>query len=769
MPILNVRHRRRSFAFATDFFFGSSSTTSDRWRQRFTAQAVAVASLALIASTLSGCEEPCEVAFDCAVGEVCTEGACVLASEPDVEPEDAPAFPETTLELSTERTQELTVDVTVGCDLEVCSFECKVGNASYRSCESGATLTLPGEGEHVILARAIATESNLVDESPAEAIVVVDQTAPMLTFESVPEEESNSRSGTIEFSCDEACTFTCSLDGAPAIGCQGSFAFAGLNDGPHFIEVVPTDLVDIEGEGARHDWTIDATPPTLTLLSTPPAVGNSDVATVEFECDEVCRVLCSLDGAPAVECQSPYLVTAGEGAHTLTLAATDFFGNDADVATVEWTVDVTAPQTTIDIAPTDGTEAYRVQVGFSCDEAPCTFECRLDGEDFTACSSPIEYVALEPGARAVTVRAIDAAGNVDATPAVTTWTQVRTWTDIAASHHYCAIAGNGSLWCWGDNTRGQVGIGAASDEEVLAPVNVGGDDWLDVANGEFHTCAVKVDGSLWCWGANNFGQLGLGEGEPDFAFPRRVGNANDWVSVWRDGASALHSCALTLTDILCWGRNVDGEVGIGSDADSVSVPSVVDFPQYVPRLSTNLGKTVVGIGVGPVIFFRWGRGMEAVGPANASASAVPSGYGIPGVLHTAFWVCASDGAINFLGPVTPGDHGVKEYLVLNEFMSDTGDDFEFYSLASTPSGVACGPDVVCQIESEGPSAFCNSKPTVALGGPLEAHQDLEISVLGSRTLGSLAIGFTRTLLMATDGALFSLGADSSDNTPVRVP
>jgi hypothetical protein len=80
---------------------------------------------------------------------------------------------------------------------------------------------------------------------------------------------------------------------------------------------------------------------------------------------------------------------------------------------------------------------------------------------------------------------------------------------VAAGYlHTCVIKTNGSLWCWGDNEYGQLGDGTTGDKKV--PTQVSGTDWVSVSAGLEHTCGVKTDGTLWCWGWNNYGQLGDG-------------------------------------------------------------------------------------------------------------------------------------------------------------------------------------------------------------------------------------------------------------------
>jgi len=77
----------------------------------------------------------------------------------------------------------------------------------------------------------------------------------------------------------------------------------------------------------------------------------------------------------------------------------------------------------------------------------------------------------------------------------------------AGGHHTCAVKTDGSLWCWGDNSYGQIGNGTLGGS-VSEPVQVIPSGVSSVSSGWFHTCAVKQNGSLWCWGDNGYGQLG---------------------------------------------------------------------------------------------------------------------------------------------------------------------------------------------------------------------------------------------------------------------
>jgi alpha-tubulin suppressor-like RCC1 family protein len=75
--------------------------------------------------------------------------------------------------------------------------------------------------------------------------------------------------------------------------------------------------------------------------------------------------------------------------------------------------------------------------------------------------------------------------------------------------HSCAIRTDGSLWCWGDNTHGQATEGP--QRELLVAQRLAGEQsWSRVSAGTLFSCGIAEQGALWCWGANTSGQLGDG-------------------------------------------------------------------------------------------------------------------------------------------------------------------------------------------------------------------------------------------------------------------
>src|SRR5690606_35651621 len=130
--------------------------------------------------------------------------------------------------------------------------------------------------------------------------------------------------------------------------------------------------------------------------------------------------------------------------------------------------------------------------------------------------------------------------------------------------HTCADRQDGTLWCWGRNSEHE--LGPASDIQIRAPIQVGtDDDWVAVAGGLHHTCGLRADRSLWCWGQNS-GSIdceGFPLGSPVALAeaPLRVMPAVEWTAL---STHTFHTCGLARGgDLYCWGRNVEGQLGLG--------------------------------------------------------------------------------------------------------------------------------------------------------------------------------------------------------------
>ncbi|MCL2503639.1 MAG: cell wall-binding repeat-containing protein [Coriobacteriia bacterium] len=138
------------------------------------------------------------------------------------------------------------------------------------------------------------------------------------------------------------------------------------------------------------------------------------------------------------------------------------------------------------------------------------------------------------------------------------------WKDVSAGRdHSLAIKNDGSLWAWGWNLAGQLGDGASGlYERKVTPVRIGNEnDWKSVSAGQWHSLAMKDDGSLWSWGCNDSGQLGDGT-SVDKSIPARVGIDNDWIAI---STGDYHSLAIKDDGSLwAWGNNYGGQLGNGT-------------------------------------------------------------------------------------------------------------------------------------------------------------------------------------------------------------
>ena len=127
--------------------------------------------------------------------------------------------------------------------------------------------------------------------------------------------------------------------------------------------------------------------------------------------------------------------------------------------------------------------------------------------------------------------------------------------------HNCVAKADGTVACWGHNSDGQMGIGSSNNQQWTPVVVRGLNDATDIATGSFHTCAVKADSSVACWGNNRNGQLGDGT-TTNRNLPVAVSGLRGVRSVT---AGSYHTCA-TKTDgrVACWGLNNNGQIGDGT-------------------------------------------------------------------------------------------------------------------------------------------------------------------------------------------------------------
>lgn len=151
------------------------------------------------------------------------------------------------------------------------------------------------------------------------------------------------------------------------------------------------------------------------------------------------------------------------------------------------------------------------------------------------------------------------------------------WKQVSAGTYHClAIQNNGSLWAWGYN-QGCFGNGTVMSSQI--PIQIGTQtNWLEVSGGNAFTTAIKTDGSLWVAGTNSSGEHGNGTNEGYSNTFLRIGTANNWSKVYSGWASIL---AIKNNGTLwAWGTNFSGNLGIGTNSNAYTPTQVGTSNQW---------------------------------------------------------------------------------------------------------------------------------------------------------------------------------------------
>jgi alpha-tubulin suppressor-like RCC1 family protein len=144
---------------------------------------------------------------------------------------------------------------------------------------------------------------------------------------------------------------------------------------------------------------------------------------------------------------------------------------------------------------------------------------------------------------------------------------------VAGGSHTCVLLADRTVRCWGSDAQGQLGDGTAGGSLVTPTAPVGVGEVLSLAAGGRHTCAVRTNGTVWCWGENAAGQLGRGTTGSPVATPAPVLQLAGAASV---AAGEFHTCAtLPSGTARCWGTNSSFQLGNGTTVDSAVPVTVV--------------------------------------------------------------------------------------------------------------------------------------------------------------------------------------------------
>ena len=237
----------------------------------------------------------------------------------------------------------------------------------------------------------------------------------------------------------------------------------------------------------------------------------------------------------------------------------------------------------------------------------------------------------------------------------------------AGGYHSMALKGDGTVWSWGYNAYGELGIytnanvsAKATPGRITNLVNV-----VALAAGEFHSLALKADGTVWAWGYNNDFQIGNSNKATSVYSPVQVTNLANIVAIAAGGSLSM---ALKADGtVWVWGDNSHGQAGNGYKSTSQPIPIMVTNLSQVVAIATGGYHALALRADGTVL----GWGMNAAGQVNYGASGadvlIPSPLikSLPGVISVAAGeyhslVLMNDGTVQAFGSDTYGQSGVVQ-------------------------------------------------------------------------------------------------------------
>ena len=338
----------------------------------------------------------------------------------------------------------------------------------------------------------------------------------------------------------------------------------------------------------------------------------------------------------------------------------------------------------------------------------------------------------------------------------------------AGAQHTCAVRLNGQVLCWGQNSSGQLGNGSMSSLPEPVPVT-GLTNGVNVTAGATFSCATTNDGAIFCWGDDHYGQLGTGH-DVVRPLPTTVAVSADEVT-----AGGAHSCAVGraaasggTNGFLCWGSDQAGQLGDNGDEDR-SLPGPLGVPLVAGAISAGaLHSCAVD---SSAALWCWGRGSSGqLGPGHLVDTPFPIEVALPSGADQATAV-ASGGAHSCV-LINPSDGlGGEIFCFGDNSYGQLGDG----TLTSRPTpvlvplgpgavratAVSAGADHTCAIDVTGQPWCWGRGDSGQIGDGTGANQPtpVPVSLTSGATVRSLSAGGAHTCAVDQAGGLWCWGAD----------
>jgi len=654
-----------------------------------------------------------------------------------------------------------------GCDKEPCSFECRIDSSSWSSCSSPYIILDLIEGTHLFEVRAIDSALN-VDSTPANyswRISSISQTRISAGY-----------------------THTCAVTRSGSVKCWGSNSYGELGNGTTTGSPRPVDVISLTppikavssgrwfscaltssggvkcwgynqsgqlGDGTTENHT---TPVDVTGLS-------SGVIAISTGFSHACALLNSggvkcwgenesgqIGDGTLVDKTSPVDVT-GLGSGVVAISAG---GSHTCAITISGNLycwgynrygQIGDGSTTDRVTPTPvsglGVNATKVSANFKHTCALLsngTIKCWGGNDsgqlgDGTTTESHLPVTVLAPPASSLIVS--------------------------SGGTHTCAIDNSGRVWCWGDNSYGQIGDGTTTGR--LSPVNVSGmvGEVVMVSAGQWHTCAVTSSNNARCWGYNYTGQLGNGTYTSSSLPVDVTGLSTNAVFI---SAGTSHTCAITASrGVKCWGRNSDGQLGDGTNLDSTIPVDVTGLPANVTSLASGHYHTCAVLETGSV--YCWGRNIDGqLGDGttiNRNSPVRVTGFGggdtavlvSAGSAHTC--VLLSSGLVKCWGDNSSGQLG-------NGTTTDSLTPVTVSGLPANISSISSGNMHNCVLGTSGGVKCWGRNSDGQLGDGTTATRTTPVDVTGlSSSVSEISAKNNHSCALLTDGSMKCWGDNST--------
>ena len=318
----------------------------------------------------------------------------------------------------------------------------------------------------------------------------------------------------------------------------------------------------------------------------------------------------------------------------------------------------------------------------------------------------------------------------------------------------------GNLWVWGRNNNGQLGINNTNTRCTPVTTSTGGANWKQVSGGDIHRAAIKTDGTLWAWGLNSYGQLGVNDAGAGLNRSTPVttfaGGTN-----WKQVACGYNFTAAIKTDgtLWTWGLNSDGQLGVNNLTSPRCTPvttfaggtnwkQVACGGQYTAAIKTDgtlwtwginflghLGDNTTSDKSTPITTFAGGTNWKQVSAGDAHAAAIKT----DGTLWT--W------GYNFLGQL--GDNtAITRSIPVTTFAGGTN-----------WKQVSCGSNHTAAIKTDGTlwTWGRNSDGQLGTGG---GDKPTPVQVASATKWKQVSCLNLNTAAIQTDGTLWTWGANS---------